>query len=68
MIIPTPEFDPFFAPGEPSFRERMVAYIEREFSGLITTDLQQAISTLQPASPHFVGSSEAEEQAGRQVA
>jgi len=35
MIIPTPEFDPFFADDEIPFQEKMRSYIQREFSDLI---------------------------------
>lgn len=36
MIIPTPEFDPLFAQDGVPFREKMNAYIAREFSDLLT--------------------------------
>lgn len=35
MIIPTPEFDPMFADDGVPFREKMIAYIEREFSDIL---------------------------------
>lgn len=35
MIIPTPEFDPFFSEGGTPFRERMLEYIHREFADLL---------------------------------
>ena len=35
MIIPTPEYDPLFAADGVPFRDRMLAYIEREFADLI---------------------------------
>ncbi|WP_437227077.1 hypothetical protein SH661x_000163 [Planctomicrobium sp. SH661] len=35
MIIPTPEFDPFFAQDGVPFREKMNAYIQREFADLL---------------------------------
>jgi len=46
MIIPTPEFDPFFAHDEIPFQEKMRGYIEREFSELIDPrQLQQQIDS-----------------------
>lgn len=35
MILPTPEFDPLFADDGIPFREKMLAYIEREFSDML---------------------------------
>ena len=35
MIIPTPEFDPLFARDGVPFREKMNAYIAREFADLL---------------------------------
>ncbi len=35
MIIPTPEFDPLFAQDGVPFREKMNAYIAREFADLL---------------------------------
>jgi hypothetical protein len=35
MIIPTPDFDPLFAEDGRPFREKMVAYIEREFADVL---------------------------------
>lgn len=45
MIIPTPEFDPFFAPGPPLFRDRMLAYIHQQFSDLVTKDQLDRLTT-----------------------
>ena len=41
MIIPTPEFDPFFAesPGQ-SFQDRMIDYIRREFADTLAENPQ----------------------------
>lgn len=35
MILPTPEFDPMFAQDGIPFREKMIRYIQREFSDLL---------------------------------
>jgi hypothetical protein len=35
MIIPTPAFDPMFADDGVPFRDKMLAYIRREFSDLL---------------------------------
>jgi hypothetical protein len=35
MIIPTAEFDPMFANDGIPFREKMLAYLEREFADLL---------------------------------
>ena len=35
MIIPTPEFDPFYADDGMPFRDKMLARIEREFGDLL---------------------------------
>ena len=35
MIIPTSEYDPMFADDGIPFRDKMVAYIEREFSDIL---------------------------------
>ena len=35
MIIPTAEFDPLFAQDGTPFRDKMLAYIRREFADLL---------------------------------
>ncbi|QDU97021.1 hypothetical protein [Lignipirellula cremea] len=35
MIIPTPEFDPMYAHDGIPFEQKMIAYIDREFSDLL---------------------------------
>ena len=35
MILPTPDFDPLFAEDGVPFRDKMLAYIEREFSDIL---------------------------------
>lgn len=35
MILPTPDFDPLFAPDGVPFRAKMLAYIEQEFSDIL---------------------------------
>ncbi|SFJ33824.1 hypothetical protein [Planctomicrobium piriforme] len=40
MIIPTPEFDPFFADDGIPFQQRMLAYIHREFGDLLGRELK----------------------------
>lgn len=35
MIIPTPEYNPLFADDGEPFREKMIAYIQREFGDLL---------------------------------
>lgn len=37
VIIPTPEFDPFFAQDHVSFRRKMLTYIQHEFADLAQT-------------------------------
>ena len=38
MILPTPDFDPMFAYDGVPFREKMIRYIQREFSDLLGAD------------------------------
>lgn len=42
MIIPTPEFDPFFARDGVPFREKMLAYLQQEFAELMTSTVMNA--------------------------
>jgi len=37
VIIPTPEFDPFFAQDGVPFRKKMLTYIQQEFADLAET-------------------------------
>jgi hypothetical protein len=38
MIIPTPEFDPFFADDGTPFQQKMLDLIHREFADLLAAD------------------------------
>lgn len=38
MILPTPEFDPMYAHDGVPFREKMIQYIQREFSDFLGAD------------------------------
>lgn len=65
MIIPTPEFDPFFAHDGVAFRDKMLAYIQREFADVIGRDPQTAaaVATLQQQA-EATGSLPPEQAAG----
>ena len=39
MIIPTPEFDPLFAHDGIPFKQKMCAYIRREFADLLGSNV-----------------------------
>lgn len=48
MIIPTAEYDPMFADDGVPFQEKMVAYIEREFSDILDQRALAAIANCRP--------------------
>lgn len=47
MIIPTAEFDPMFANDGTPFREKMLAYLEREFAELLHGPARDLITPMQ---------------------
>jgi hypothetical protein len=49
MIIPTAEFDPMFANDGIPFREKMLAYLEREFADLLRGPARDLIDSAREA-------------------
>lgn len=68
MIIPTPQFDPLFAVDDIPFRSKMLDYIEREFSELLTPGTLAALNQPSPKKGELLPSNQEESTESRKVA
>jgi hypothetical protein len=57
MIIPTPEFDPFYAHDGIPFQQKMLERIQRDYADLLAQDANSLLELQQLQSPFSQGQS-----------